>query len=557
MSNANTIEKLNPRGNMANTCDGKTLKDMFTTATLWLEKSAPDINAINVFPVPDGDTGTNMLLTMRSAIEEANQSTNGDASLVAKAMAHGALMGARGNSGVILSQFWRGLAKGLDNASFSSRDFANALQESVQAAYKGVIDPVEGTILTVLKDTAQAAYEAARVDSCDLAGVMEVAVEAAKNSVARTPELLPILKETGVVDAGGEGLYILLEGALLALKGETNQLQHQMSSSASNPEIAVQPKPTQLPSKIETPYGYCTSFVLEGQSLDQDKVRKDLIKKGESLAITGDDSLLRIHIHCLNPGEILNYATRQGKLHEIRIENMDDQYAEFLETQRDRLPAINVAIVTVVAGDGFFKLFSDLGNVIVVPGGQTMNPSVRQLLQAVESTPTSGVILLPNNKNIVATAYQVIPFTSKKVKVIPTTTVPQGIAATLSFNPDMDIDENVRSMEEARKSITTIEITKAVRKTQVNAMKIKKGKPIAILDDKDLIACGENNKGVILEALTKSEVEKAEVITIYCGDKAEAAETDSIVQEIHNRYQGEVEVIQGGQPHYDYTISLE
>jgi len=541
---------------MVNACNGKTLKEMFSTATIWLEKCAPDINAINVFPVPDGDTGTNMLLTMRSAIEEASQNANGDASLVAKAMAHGALMGARGNSGVILSQFWRGLARGLENASFDGRDFANALTESAQAAYEGVVDPAEGTILTVLKDTARAACEAASAGSCDLTGVMEVAVEAARDSVARTPDLLPVLKEAGVVDAGGEGLYILLEGALSSLKGEADQLQHR-TPSVIDPELSMQPKVMQMPSQVETPYGYCTNFVLEGPNLDLSRVRKDLAKKGESLAITGNDSLLKIHIHCLNPGEVLNYATRQGKLHEIKIDNMDDQYVEFLKTQREKLPTVDVAIVTVAAGDGFFKLFNGLGNVIVVPGGQTMNPSVRQLLQAVESAPAGDVILLPNNKNIVATARQVIPFTSKKVKVVPTRTVPQGVAALLAFNYDMDVEENARVMEEATGAIVTIEIAKAVRKTQVNDLKIKKGKPIAILNDRDLIACGENNTAVILEALAKSGVEKAEIITIYCGDKAKAAETDNIVKEIRNRYQSEVEVVQGGQPHYDYIISLE
>ncbi len=537
-----------------NLIDGQTLKEMFTSGTAWLEKSAPDINAINVFPIPDGDTGTNMLLTMRSALEEANQNLDSAVSLVVNSLAHGALMGARGNSGVILSQFWRGLAKGLEGkGSFDGKDFARALTEASKAAYDGIVHPVEGTILTVLKDAADAA---AKVNSENLLLVLETAVEAARDSVARTPSLLPVLKEAGVVDAGGQGIYVLLDGALHSLKGETEKIQYWKPHIVAAESASI-PKTTRIAAELEVPYGYCTNFVIAGQNLNLDKIRKDLNKKGQSLIVTGTDLLIRVHIHSFEPGEILNYASRLGKLHQIIINNMDDQYAEFIKLQKERLPTADIAIVTVASGDGLFNILNSLGTTIIVPGGQTMNPSIRELLQAVESAPSDNVILLPNNKNIILSASQVGSLTSKRVKVIPTRTIPQGVAAFLAFSYEMGLEENARIMEEAITTVTTIEITKAVRKTQINGLKIKKGKPIAILNDEDLIASGDTMLDVILEALNKAEVENAEMITIYYGAEVESNEAENTAREIRNKCQAEVEVIYGGQPHYSYIISLE
>jgi len=542
---------------MGDLVNGQTLREMFITGTAWLEKCAPDINAINVFPVPDGDTGTNMLLTMRSAIDEAKQDVDSDASSIAKMMAHGALMGARGNSGVILSQFWRGLAKGLEhNACFSGLDFANALAESVQLAYQGVIDPVEGTMLTVLKDLSKAAREAAQAHPDDLTAVLEVAVEAAEDSVARTPTLLPVLKDAGVVDAGGQGLYVLLNGALHYLKGEAGKIQYWKPAIVSS-ETALLPKTIPMSTEVELPYGYCTNFLLEGQNINIGRIEKTLAKKGQSLTITGNGSLVRVHIHSFDPGEVISYAAHLGKLHEIKIDNMDDEYLGFLKMQREKLPVTDITIVTVASGEGFFKIFNSLGNVIIVPGGQTMNPSVRQLLQAVESAPSDNVIILPNNKNIVSTARQVKPFTSKGIRVVPTKTMPQGIAAFLAFNYDLDLEENARVMKEATNTIKTIAVTKAVRGTQINGLKVKKGKPVAVLEDEKLVASGDKRVDVVLEALEKSEVRGMELITIYCGNKVEAAEAENIVKEISNKYKIEVELVQGGQPYYEYIISVE
>ena len=540
----------------ADLADGQTLKEMFASGTAWLEKSAPDINAINVFPVPDGDTGTNMVLTMKFALEEAKINSDNQASSVAKSLAHGALMGARGNSGVILSQFFRGLAKGLvGKTHFDGGDFARALAESSQMAYKGIVNPVEGTILTVLKDASKAAQGAVKDDD-SLVPILEAAVKSAEESVARTPSLLPVLKEAGVVDAGGQGLYVLLDGALQFLKGEAHKMQYR------RPRLVVAamelaPRLAQRPSRLETPHGYCTNFVLKGQNLDSGKIEKDLKKKGQSLIVTGDETLVRVHIHSFEPGEILKYATKLGKLHEITINNIDDQYAEFIKMQRERMPQVDIAMVTVATGAGFFELFNSLGDIIIVPGGQTMNPSVRELLQAVESAPSDNIILLPNNKNIASAASQVQSLTSKKVKVVPTRNIPQGIAALLAFGYDMNLDKNCRAMEKAISKVQAIEVTRAVRETCLKGLEIKEGQFIAVLNDEDVIAGADKAGDVILEALGKAAVEKAGIVTVYYGAEIEGAEAQGIAREIDDRYHTEVEVIYGGQPHYDYLISLE
>ena len=536
--------------------DGQILREMFTSGTAWLEKGVPDINAINVFPVPDGDTGTNMLLTMQSALEEASKNSDRDASSVARSLSHGSLMGARGNSGVILSQFWRGLAKGLDGkASFGGKDLAKALTEASKAAYEGMVHPVEGTMLTVLKDAAEAANKAAKTDSDGLISVLKAAVEAARDSVARTPSLLPVLKEAGVVDAGGQGVYVLLDGAFHFLEGDADKIQYwRPHVVAADLPLAARTTPTAT--ELELPYGYCTNFVLKGQRLGLKKIKRALKKKGQSIVVTGDDSTVRVHIHSLKPGEVLKYATRLGTLHHIEINNMDDQYAEFIKLQKERLPAVDVAIVAVALGDGFLKLFNSLGTA-VVPGGQTMNPSVRQLVQAVELAPSDNVILLPNNKNIIPTASQVERLTSKKVKVIPSRTIPQGIAASLAFSYDMDLEQNTRIMEEATKGVRTLALTKAIRNVQLNGLEIKKGYYIAILNDEALIGSGNNASDVILKALEKTNIADVEIITIYYGAEIKDAEAESIAKEIRDRYPVEVEVLCGGQPYYNYVISLE
>jgi DAK2 domain fusion protein YloV len=533
---------------------------MFTAATNWLEKSVSDVDALNVFPVPDGDTGTNMLLTMHSTIEEADRTSNGKISVVSQAMAKGALIGARGNSGVILSQIWCGIARGLAGKdTFDGRDLANALTEAADMAYKGLSNPVEGTVLTVIRDAATAAREQAATDKNDVISVMEAAVNAANESVANTPRLLPVLKEAGVVDAGGQGLYTLLEGALRYLNGEAEMMQFRKPQMiASN--IPLTPMVFTAPERVavdEVPFGYCTEFMIKGQELNPDKLRKRLNKKGESLIVVGDENTIRVHIHTLDPGNLIHYGSTLGTLHNVSVRNMDEQHQDFLELQKQRAPATGVAIVAVVPGDRLSEVFSSLGVSAVVPGGQTMNPSTKDILQAAEKAASDKVIILPNNKNIILTANQVQSLTSKSVKVVPSRTIPQGVAALLAFDYEADFETNVNIMTEALATVKSIEVTRAVRSTQLNGLSIKKKQAIGFLNGA-LISVGDSTAEVVHEVLDRAEPDKADVVTIYFGDDTKEEDANAINEAIAAQYPHlQVEVVNGGQPHYEYIISVE
>jgi len=466
-------------------------------------------------------------------------------------------MGARGNSGVILSQIWRGLAQGLEGKeSFTAADLADALQKAALVAYKGVSNPVEGTMLTVVKDAAEEARAQVANGNDDIISVLESAVNAAGDSVANTPSLLQVLREAGVVDAGGQGIYTILEGALRFLKGEIELMR------LRKPQIIVSelPHTTPLPQVAgvdEVPYGYCTEFMLKGEELEPDNIRKRLEKKGESLIVVGDESTVRIHIHTLEPGNIIRLATKLGTMHQVSIRNMDEQHQDFLEMQKERIPAADMAVVAVATGDGLNDVFVSLGAAAVVPGGQTMNPSTKDLLQAVESTFCDKVIILPNNKNIVLTANQVQSLTQKTVKVVPSETIPQGVAALLAFDYEADFNTNTRIMEKALSAVRSIEITRAVRSTRVNDMKIKRKQPIGLLDG-DLVAVGDSSLDVVNQVLAKLDLNKIEVVTIYYGADADSAEAEQISASVTERHpQLQIEVIRGGQPHYSYIISVE
>ena len=535
---------------------GQDLREMLAVATSWLEKDAADIDALNVFPVPDGDTGTNMLLTMRSSIEEAFRAPDQSASTMAQAIAKGALMGARGNSGVILSQIWRGVAQGLvEKDSFNGRDLADALIKASALAYKGLSNPVEGTILTVVREAASAAQAQAFSGDDDLISVLEATVNAASESVANTPSLLPVLREAGVVDAGGQGLYTILDGALRYLRGEGEQMQFR------KPQIIVSniPAGTSLPHMMveeEVPYGYCTNVLLKGEGLDPDKLRVKLEKRGQSVVVAGDESTVRIHIHTYDPGKILHYVGSLGTMHEINIRNMDEQHEDFLEMQRERMPAVDIAIVAVASGEGLTEVFRSLG-AVVVPGGQTMNPSTKDLLQAVETVMSDKVIILPNNKNIVLTANQVPSLTTKSIEVVPTETIPQGVATLLAFDYEADLDTNSQLMEKAKSTVRSIEVTRAVRSTQLNGLKIKKKQAIGLLDG-ELVAVGDDTNGILDEVLSGLDLDKAEVVTIYHGADTEPAEAEQVSTTICQQYPHlQVEVVNGGQPHYHFIVSVE
>jgi len=534
---------------------GQDFREMFAFATTWLEKSASDIDALNVFPVPDGDTGTNMLLTMRSCIEEAYRAPDQSASAVAEAMARGALMGARGNSGVILSQIWRGLAQSLaEKELVTGEDLAEALHQASIVAYKGLSNPVEGTILTVIKEVASAAQ--ATSQSGDLLSVLEAALTAASESVANTPSLLPVLREAGVVDAGGQGLYTILEGVTHYLKGEAEQMQFRKPwiIASSTPLVG---RTSRMLAADEEPYGYCTEFLLKGHGLNPDKLRAKLEKKGQSLIVVGDESTVRVHIHTLDPGSVIHYVTSLGTLHQISARNMDEQHQDFLEMQKDKAPAVDMDTIAVVSGDGLSKVFRSLGATAIVPGGQTMNPSTKDLLQAVESVGSNKIIILPNNKNIVLTAEQVQSLTTKTVKVVPTETIPQGVAALLAFDYEADFDTNVGIMRETKSTVKSIEITRAVRSAQLGGLKIKKKQAIGFLDG-DLVAVGDNVTDVLGQVLARVNLDEAEIVTIYYGADTEVAEVEQVSASTCERHpQLQIDVVQGGQPHYNYIVSIE
>jgi DAK2 domain fusion protein YloV len=536
---------------------GQVLRDMFSAATGWLEKSSADIDALNVFPVPDGDTGTNMMLTMRSTMEEAYRAPDNSASGVAHAMAKGALMGARGNSGVILSQIWRGLAQGLDGKEFfNAADMATALQKSAEVAYNGVSNPVEGTMLTVMKDAAKEAQTQVDQGEEDIIALLDAVVTAAGDSVARTPRLLKVLKDAGVVDAGGQGIYTIMEGALRFLKGETEAMR------LRKPQIIVSDLPLTVPlpqaaGVDEVPFGYCTEFLIKGEKMDPEEIKRRLEKKGESLIVVGDDSAVRVHIHTLTPGSIVQFGTKLGTLHQVSIRNMDEQHQDFLEMQKERMPATDTAVIAVASGDGLVEVFGSLGAAAVVPGGQTMNPSTKDILQVVQSTPSENIIILPNNKNIILTAGQVQELTEKKIKVVPTKTIPQGVVALLAFDYEADFKANAEIMENALSSVKTIEVTKSVRATRINGLHIKRRQPIGLLDD-ELIAAGDTDLDVINKILDNLDMKEAEVVTIYYGEDVTAEEAENIKASITEEYPNlQVELIKGDQPHYSYILSIE
>ena len=536
---------------------GQELREMFAAATAWLEKNAPDINELNVFPVPDGDTGTNMLLTMRSSIEETYRIPDHSASAVAQALAKGALLGARGNGGVILSQILRGMAEDLiDKELITGADMARALGKGAKTAYKGLSNPTEGTILTVIREASSAALNKSVGNDNDLITVMETVVNTAKESVANTPTLLPVLKEAGVVDAGGQGLYTILEGALQYLKGETELMKFKKPQVITS-SIPLNFRLTDMLIANEVPYGYCTEFMLKGEDLDPDKIKSRLTKKGESLIVVGDNNITRIHIHTLDPGNIIHLATTLGTIHQVSIRNMDQQYRDFVLAQKERAGVTDVAIIAVVAGEGLEGVFTSMGVSSIVHGGQTMNPSTKDLLQAVEQVHPDKIILLPNNKNIILTAKQVKPLTKKMVEIIPSATIPQGVAALLAFDYEANLNTNITLMKQAIENVKTIEITRAVRSTKIGGLKIKRKQIISLLDN-ELIAVGNNAIEVVMDTLNKINLAENEILTIYYGSDTALAEAEKTAVTIREKYPKlQVETIRGSQPHYNYIISVE
>ena len=555
---AQTIQEDRPlrkheTGNPILTCDGQGLKRLLEAGTAWLERHTDAINSLNVFPVPDGDTGTNMLLTMQAALEEIANSPEHSVSAIAHTAAHGALMGARGNSGVILSQILRGVARSLDKKDeFNASGFASAMREATATAYKGVIKPVEGTILTVVREATEVVITAAAEEE-DLRLVLEKVVDEAQESVARTPSLLSVLAEAGVVDAGGQGLFIILEGMLRYIRGETVEVDFAL-------ETAVD---LHVPSEDE--YGYDVQFIIQGQDLNLEEIRDTIAAMGESTLVVGDSATIKVHIHTEEPGTPLNYGARVGSLSKITIENLQEQYQEFILSQaQPPVPSsmsseevCDIATVVVAQGPGLARVFESLGASAVVPGGQTMNPSTEELLKAAEDLQTDQVIILPNNSNIILAAQQAQKLSEKNIRIVPTRTIPQGVSALLAFNYQADLDTNTGVMERAIGEVQTVEITIATRSVQLNGVDVKEGEVIGLLNE-TLVASGSSPEQVIEEVLRQMKVEEYEIITIYYGENVTQGEAEALAARISQDYpEQEIELVKGGQPHYLYILSAE
>jgi len=536
---------------------GQEFKDMFSAATNWLEKSSEDINSLNVYPVPDGDTGTNMLLTMRSGMEETLQADGADISQAAQAMAKGTLMGARGNSGVILSQVFNGIAQALEGKKTAdSKLIAQALTDASDKAYKGLSNPVEGTILTVAREAAVAAQKQADNDESDTIAVMEAAVNAASEAVANTPNLLQVLRDAGVVDAGGQGLFTIYEGILFYLKDEVELMQFRKSRVIAS-SAPLTTRQVSLSAKDEEIYGYCTEFLIKGEELEPDKIKSKLKRRGKCLMVVGDNTTVRVHIHALNPGNIIHYAASLGTLHTVSLRNMDEQHEDFRALQKERVPTIDIAVVAIAAGDGLADVLTSLGASAIVPGGQTMNPSTKDIFQAAERVPSDKIIILPNNKNIIASAEQVASLTDKKIAVIPTRTIPQGVSALLAFDYEADFETNTNPMKEAISAIKTIEITRANRSTRIDGLAITKKQAIGLFDGK-LLAVSDKPIDVLIELFDMLDLNQTEVATIYYGVDTGEEEAEEVSASIRKKYpEIQVEVVSGGQPHYNYIVSIE
>ena len=550
--------------------DGQDLKKALLAGAAWLEEHREAINALNVFPVPDGDTGSNMSATMQAAIRGIAESNETSAGVIAAKLAHGALMGARGNSGVILSQTLRGLAQGLENKkTFAAPDLAVALEEASRLAYRAVLKPVEGTILTVVRESAEAAKISAQRGD-DLVGLMQEVVIAARMSVARTPDLLPTLKQAGVVDSGGQGFCTILEGIWRYIRGEAVHLgaaEVAALSPAAPASIETQAKKGRV--TIEEEFGYEVVFLLRGESLDVDRIRQTIIDMGGvSTVVAGDEKMLKVHTHISWPGKILDYGVSLGSLLDINVENLQEQsltyaaeseaeHAADSENYKASSLTPDLATIAVVSGAGFEKVFQSLGVSAIVPGGQTMNPSTEELLAAVNAVEARQVIILPNNGNVILTARQVGNLTDKEVYVVPSDTMPQGIAALLACNFEADYATNCQIMTEGATNTQTAEITTAVRTVYIGGVRVREGDFIGLING-NLAVAGQNIDDVICDTLQRMHIDRYEILTLYYGEDVTAQEAQETAKRIKGQYSHiEIEVVDGGQPYYAYILSVE
>lgn len=549
---------------LKNQITGEDLKKSLVGSRDYLVLNKEMVNELNVFPVPDGDTGTNMGLTIISALKEAEHLDSfATVEEVSAAVSRGALMGARGNSGVILSQFFRGFAEGLKGKEVATiKDLAFAFKKASDVTYKAVMKPTEGTILTVGRELSDFAVKNA-AKATDMGSFYESVIKAAEKSLDNTPNLLPVLKEQGVVDAGGKGLVVILQGALKAAKGETIEKIEDAELERKTPKAFVDGEVED--DDIE--FAYCTEFLIKGDSDKAEEFKQKLIPLGDCLLVVGASGIIKTHIHTNNPGRVLEYASEIGMLQDIKIDNMRIQHKEKLfkdeEVQaakgKNRVvePTEEYAFVTVSIGDGLDEVFESLNADYIVKGGQTMNPSTEDLLKGVESTPGKNVFILPNNKNIQLAAEQVKELTKRNVKVIPTRSIPEGISAMLAFQPDTSFDENEEAMKEAISHVKSGQVTYAVRDTEISGKKIGEGDVIGIAHG-DIVSVGSEVTEVACELIEELVNEDHSLITLYYGEDVDEEDGEKLLKELEEEYEDlDIELVYGGQPLYYYLVSLE
>jgi DAK2 domain fusion protein YloV len=553
--------------------EGEKLSQMFIEGANNLSKNVKLVDSLNVFPVPDGDTGTNMNLSITSGVKEVKNQVSENIGTLAAAFSKGLLMGARGNSGVILSQLFRGFSKSVEGQkTLNGSQFANAFSAGVEMAYKAVMKPVEGTILTVAKDSAKKAQEAAK-HSDDIIAIMTSTLEEARASLERTPDLLPILKEVGVVDSGGMGLVIIYEGFLAVLKGEKI-----IKLSEVNPtmeELVKVEHHQNVHSYMATEdiqFGYCTEVMVR---FEEDKIKKNpfdetvvrnlLSNHGDSLLVVSDEDLLKIHIHAEKPGDVITQVQKFGSLINVKIENMREQHTHLLEETKavyEGVPSINpkkseFGIITVAMGAGLEKIFKSLGAGVVIVGGQTMNPSTEDFVKAISEVNAKKIIILPNNSNIIMAAEQAASVIDGDVVVVPSKTVPQGLAALLAFNPSADLVANCDAMIAALASVKTGQVTFSVRDTSVDGIEIKKDDFMGMAE-KRIVSSGPDRQTVTEQLLVTMIDDDTEILTIIYGEDTTAVETAKLVTFVETKFKDvEVEVYEGEQPLYAYIFSIE
>ena len=545
--------------------NGLVLAEMIDLGSKNLAKNAEKINSLNVFPVPDGDTGTNMNLSMSSGAKETAANVVENIGELGKSFSKGLLMGARGNSGVILSQLFRGMSQHIaDKKEVNAKEFAEAIQNGVSIAYKAIIKPVEGTILTVAREAAEAGLKAAE-NSDSVVEVMEAIYAEAQASLKRTPDLLPILKEVGVVDSGGQGLVCVYQGFVAALKGEKIEGLESVETNVVDMQFEDD-HDMDFMSPEDIVYGFCTEFTVrldkEKKDFNEDKFREDMSKFGDSLLVISDSEYVKIHVHTETPGDVFNYGQQYGELIKIKSDNMREQHREVLRKQEAKQATTpkelkEQAMISISMGAGLSKVLSSMGVDYIVEGGQTMNPSTEDIMKAIKEVNAKNIFIFPNNKNIQLAAKQAAELAEENVFVIESKTAPQGLAAVMVFNPQASADENFANMQEVLSTVSTLEVTHAVRDTNIEGVEIKKDEFMGIRNGKIVVSNLSLNT-VLEELLEKSIDEDTEIVTLYLGEESTEEYTDFLEKLIEEKYPNvEVELIESGQPVYPYIIGVE